>query len=74
MKAVPTTYNTISIAKTTIQPRAKLWPPSLMQQSAASATGNRKIAPCSIGTKMAGQRRISDLRRSRRNSAVVKKV
>ena len=40
----------------------------------ASATGNRKMMPCSIGTKIAGQRRISDLRRSRHSSAAVRNV
>ncbi len=40
----------------------------------ASATGNRKMAPCSIGTNTAGQRRIRDLRRSRHNSAATRNV
>src|ERR1700687_4696877 len=41
-------------------------------ESPANATGNRKTTPWSIGTKIAGQRRISDLRRSRHSSAAVR--
>ena len=57
------------MAKTAIQPVARLRTPKL-----ASATGNRKMAPCSIGTNSAGQRRISDLRRSRHSSAAIRNV
>ena len=40
----------------------------------ASGIGNRKTSPCMIGTKIAGQRLIRALRRSRQSSNAVRKV